>query len=283
MIVFRKAKALYDHFFQPLTEGHYRAEPTPLWRLFMPSKKTQQIPDVPHLNMGTKMLDTSKMIGKRFMWGAIYALLAVKTVTLAAAALAVAGGGLFGLEYYRSRKAGKEVITEVNFAGQTVEGSRASLCRLYQAQIRIMNLTTHFKRASLESTRDTIQRIVDRGRYGARRDAYEFSEPGIKLVGDIDGLMTPLRNVSVEAAPKSKLSDMSLKPDWTGAAFREDEVLARLSALYDVLPDHMLDRLNEMTAERQARAIKKPVAVVIDGPEAETAPKKAPVMKIAAA
>ena len=71
----------------------------------------------------------AKMIGKRFMWGAIYALLAIKTVTLAAIGMAVAGVGLFGLEYYRSRKAGKEVITEVNFAGQTVEGSRASLCR----------------------------------------------------------------------------------------------------------------------------------------------------------
>lgn len=269
MMIFRKLKSLYDHFFQTLTEGHYRAEPRPLWAIFRPAKK-KELPETPQLTMGTKMIDTSTMIGQRFMWASIYAILSIKTLATTAFALAGAGIALFGLEYYRSRKAAQETITEVNFAGQKVEGTRRDLCRLYQAQIKIMNLTSAFKQASLESTRDTINAIIDsvaeerkrvqvldKGRYGARAARYEFSEPGIKLVGDDDGLMTPLRNVPAET---SKLSDMSLKPSFDRAApYNEEEVVRRLVALHEALPGHMVERIEREVVQRRALNLPPPV------------------------
>lgn len=282
MYIVKKLKALSDHFFQTLTEGHYRAEPRPFWALLKPAKK-KELPETPELTVGSKMWGTSTTVGKRFLWASVYAILSMKTMLTTAVGLAGVAAGLFGLEYYRAKQASRETITEVNFAGQKVEGTRADLCRLYQAQIKIMNLTTSFKLASLESTYDTIQniidsvaeerkrvKIIDKGRYGARASRYEFSEPGIKLVGDDDGLMTPLRNLP---ANTTQLSDMSLKPSFDKAApYDEQAIVDRLAALHEALPPHITTRIEEqLAARREMLAVKAAVEEI--APVAPPPPK----------
>lgn len=258
MLLFKQIGKAYETFYNTLAEGHYRAEPLTIWTLIQPQKR--KMPGTSPVEVGTRMLDTSGTVGKRFMWASIFAALSIQTLTTTAIGLAVAGSGLLALEYRRSKASGRETITEVNFAGQTVTGTRADLYHLHRAQEQIMNLTGSFKQASMESTTDTINRIMetvkeqrarvtvlDGGRFGAKTGAYEFSEPAIKLVEDDNGI-----KISRPAA--STFSNDNLKPGFNAAAqLNEREIIDRLLALHDALPPHLASEVEKrMAAARNA-------------------------------
>ncbi len=259
--LFKKIGAAYEDFYSTLAEGHYRAEPLTVWTLIKPPPK-QKMPGTSPVEVGTRMIDTSQMVGKRFMWASIFAALSIQTLTTTAIGLGVAGASLLALEYKRSRTAGRETITEVNFAGQTVTGTRADLYRMHRAQEMIMNLNGSFKQASMESTTDTINRIIDSvkeqrarikvvegGRFGAKTGVYEFSEPAIKLVADDDGV-----KVSRPVIHAPAFVNDNLKSSFDRAAqISEQEVVERMIALHEALPPHLASEVEKrMAAIRNA-------------------------------
>jgi hypothetical protein len=245
--VFKRLKQAYDHFYQTLEEGHYRAEPMSIWSNWFKPSGSKKLPETPQVAIGTGMLGTAEKLGNRFFWASIFAVLSIKSLMTTGIALAVAGAGFFGIEYYRCRKSAEDTITEVNFAGQTVQGKRRDLCRLFKAQAKLMNLTSAFKQASMASTADTIKEILDsvkeersrvavleRGRYSAKASVYDFSEPEIKLVNE------------PEQAPPAA-ADAGLRAAWENK--REDEVVEKIIALERALPPHVIEKLRQKRIE----------------------------------
>lgn len=254
----------YDSFMQTIAEGNYRAQPTSVWSLLLGRNKSN-IPDTVEVAMGATMLDTGRSFGTRLLWASAVALLSMTAMAWVAAGLAVVGTGLFVAEYMQSRRAREQVITEVNFAGQRVEGKRKDLCRLHQAQSRIINLGNTFLPASTESTSDTVNRIMDSvaevakrvkvldgGKYGAGTANYEFSEPGLKLVND-----HLLMHRAAEATA-SNISTLSLKPAFDAKRANNDEIADRFLALEQSLPREVMEKVEE---RRAAKAVPlKPAA-----------------------
>lgn len=246
-----KIRRPVEKFQQTVLEANYNAQPRTLWSLISGEKR--DLPDTTPLAVGNRMIDTSQTVGKRFLWAAAFAALSTKTLMMAAIVLGVTGGAMFALEYYRARRDSEDIITEVNFAGQKVEGKRADLCRLYQAQMKIMNLGSSFKQASLESTSDTIQkileqvagerkrvRILDAGPYGAYKDAYDFSRPQVALV-DHDG---GERNRISRNPPPRLIHDIKpLRQSFARKHARADEIVEKLDALHKSLPVHLRRRV----------------------------------------
>jgi hypothetical protein len=257
----------YDDFHMRIAEGNYRVKPKSLWTLITGQGSKPEI-DVVATKFGGAMMDTGRSFGKRMMWASAIALVSMQAMVWVAGGIALAGAGLFFLEYMQSRRAGREIIREVNFAGQEVEGTRADLYHLHNAQEKIMNLGGTFAQASMESTSETIERIinsvadnaarvkvVDAGRYNAGCDGYEFSEPGIKLVKN-----RPTAPVIFHAtATTHALADMSVKSSFdAAAAYTPEEVARRFLALEEALPPDAMAKVNEVRAQKaktpQARA-----------------------------
>lgn len=203
------------------------------------------------------MISTSRSFGKRMMWASAVALLSMNFLAWAALGLGAIGASFIALEYIQCRRHRGDVINEINFAGQHVEGKRSDLCRLHMAQVRIMNLASAFKPASLESTSDTVQEIIDSvaaerkrvkilavGRYDADSEAYDFSEPGIKLVNDKKNPAHATRS-AVSSVP-------SLKSAWDGRRYTEDEVIEHLARLEQALPPAMQEKLKQRLARQAA-------------------------------
>lgn len=238
----------FDHFQQTLTEANYNAAPRSLWSMIQGHKR--ETPETTPLVVGEGMIGTSKKVGNRYLWAAVFAALSTKTLLAAAVVLATAGTAIVGLEYWRARKDRLDVITEVNFAGQKVQGSRADLCRLHMAQVRIMNLGSTFQRASLESTTDTIARLMESvaeekkrvkvlepGPFGAMSCTYDFSRPEISLVNKWErGTQASAPDApSAVNFPKAG-SFRNLRESWKNKRDREEEILDRLVALQKSLP-----------------------------------------------
>ncbi|MEZ0225020.1 MAG: hypothetical protein ACAH83_10735 [Alphaproteobacteria bacterium] len=255
----QKLRQVYDGIQQTLVEGNYHAQPESIWtKLF--GKKQDTLPETTEIAVGATMISTSRSFGKRMMWASAVALLSMNFLAWAALGLGAIGAGLIALEYIQCRKHRSDVITEINFAGQHVRGKRSDLCRLHMAQVRIMNLASAFKPASLESTSDTVQEIIDSvaaerkrvhildvGRYNADDKSYDFSEPGIKLVNDKNNPAHAARGtirVVPAAAP-------SLKAAWDGKFATEEEVVERLATLEQALPPHLQEKL----AQRRAKPV----------------------------
>lgn len=180
-----------------------------------------------------------------------------------AGGLALAGAAMFYLEYAQSRRARNEVITEVNFAGQRVEGTRADLYHLHHAQEQIMNLSSVFKQASLETTSDTIHhimesvkeraarvRVLETGRYNAGTEKYEFSEPAIKLVKD-----GPHIRHDTGPAP---LAGLSARPAFNSAQEQAEDVARHIIALENALPPEVLEKVAAARAAQMQQLPKAP-------------------------
>lgn len=254
----------FDLYERTLQEANYNAKPRSLWSLIRGKKR--ELPETTQIEVGEKMVDTSRTIGKRFMWAAIFAALSMKMLVVLAVGLAAAGIGLFALGYHRAKKDRLDVITEVNMAGQKVEGTRADLCRLHMAQVKIMNLASSFKQASHESTTDTIAnamraveaerrrvRILDPGPYGALNNAYDFSRPLISLVNieerEAERLARERALQAERAAAEIRAKDEAefplagdfgrLRDSWRAKREREEQILDQLVALQRSLPPRL--------------------------------------------
>lgn len=249
----------YDNFHMRIAEGNYRIQPKSLWTLITGQGSKPEV-DVAVTKVGGAMMDTGRSFGKRMMWASAIALVSMQAMVWVAGGIALAGAGLFVLEYMQSRRAGRETIREVNFAGQQVEGTRADLYHLHNAQEKIMNLGGTFAQASMESTSETIERIiasvsenasrvkvVEPGRYNAGCERYEFSEPGIKLVKDRPAAPA----IFHAAATTHALADMSVKNSFdAAAAYTPEEVARRFLALEEALPADAMAKVNEARAQK---------------------------------
>jgi hypothetical protein len=251
----QKLRQAYENFEQTLTEGNYRSGPRSVWaRVF---GTNEELPETTEIAVGATMLGTSRTWGTRLVWAGAVAWLSVHFLAWAAVGVGLLGAGVLANEYVHCRRARNDVITEVNFAGQKVEGKRSDLCRLHMAQVRIMNLANAFRPASAETTHETVQQImdsvkaesrrvkvIDAGRYDADKNAYDFSEPGIKLVNDRNNPDHDAR-AKVAAVP-------SLKEAWESRRLTEDEVVDHLAALERALPPTLQEKLAKKRAAPQA-------------------------------
>lgn len=257
----------YDNFHLRIAEGNYRIQPKSLWTLITGQGSKPEI-DVAVTKVGGAMMDTGRSFGKRMMWASAIALVSMQAMVWVAGGIALAGAGLFVLEYMQSRRAGREVIREVNFAGQQIEGTRADLYHLHNAQEKIMNLGGTFAQASMESTSETIERIInsvsdnasrvkviDPGRYNAGCEGYEFSEPGIKLVKDRPAPPAIFHAQTTSAATTHALADMSVKSTFdAAAAYTPEEVAKRFLALEEALPADAMAKVSEARAQKARTA-----------------------------
>ncbi len=253
----QKLRQIYEDVEQTLVEGSYRSSPHSFWSRIIGKK--DDLPDTTELAVGTSMVDMSRVWGVRILWTAAVAALSTCVMVWAAAAIGIVGAGMLIAEYEHARRARKDIITEVNFAGQRVQGMRADLCRLHIAQVRIMNLANAFRPASEETTHDTVQeiidsvkgeskrvKIVDPGRYDADRNAYDFSEPGIKLVND--------KNNPHHIAHTIAAATPGLKDAWDNKRMTADEVVDHLAQLENALPPELQERLAKKRAQAQVSA-----------------------------
>lgn len=260
----------YDNFHQTIAEGNYHIKPKSLWTLITGQGREADL-SAPTTFAAAAMLDTGRSFGKRMMWASAIALFSMNAMVWAVGGLALAGVAMFVLEYSQSRRARNETITEVNFAGQTVEGSRADLYHLHQAQEQIMNLSSAFKQASMDSTNDTIHRIMDSvaerskrvkvlqsGRYEAGTLCYEFSEPAIKLVK-----ARPASRQYVVLNDDGDKDAIDAKP---AAAVDADEIARRFLALEEALPSDALAKVEAARRERQSAPAPVPVPVPMPAP-----------------
>lgn len=259
-----KMRNAYDSFHLTIAEGNYHVRPRSLWTLLTGKSREPEL-SAPTTFVGHAMFDTGRNFGKRMMWASAIALISMQALGWVALGLAVAGGAMFYLEYAQSKRAREETVTEVNFAGQTVQGTRADLYHLHNAQEQIMSLSDVFKRASMDSTSDTIRQIMeivadratrvkvlDGGRYNAGTGRYEFSEPAIKLVKD-----RPQPRQFVVLGDEGELAALSAKPGFDAAAPKKTRILI----LEEELPPEIIARIEQARAAQTAPAMKPPAAL----------------------
>ena len=208
-----------DKFNQVVTEGNYRMPPMTWGRLITGIKPSLQLPATSEVAVGTTMIDTSKMLGEKFLWAFAVAALTVSALKWAAIGFGVVGVGVYTAEYIRAKKSRGDVMKEINFAGQRVEGTRADLYRLHNAQLRIMNISDSLGTSTSMTTAEAIAKVLetvkderarvkvlDQGRYKASETVYGFTEPDFRLLVD----ETP----EFEDKSAIKIDGLSLKPAW---------------------------------------------------------------------
>jgi hypothetical protein len=194
---FSRIQTAVDSFQQILIEGNYHSDIKTLSKLFGFEKKVPILKDKiqpANLKIGNSLVNTLQTVGTRLIWLSLFAALAVDKILFLAIGAATIGAGLIALDYAKCRKSREEIITEVNFAGQTVTGKRGALCRLHQAQSKIINLIDHFALAAMDSRSETIKKIIaeveqdiasvtvlDSGAYKASTVRYDFVKPQYRM------------------------------------------------------------------------------------------------------
>lgn len=259
----QKNVGMIDKYVRLLEEGYYQTEQTSFLGKMLGKKKAKNDPFSPPVLLGSKAIDgalsgVAAGMGK-YAWLALGAYLTFNGYILAAAALLASGVGFVANEVRKAKIAREEIITEENFAGQTVQGARKDLYHLHIAQAKILELPRHFKRASIQSVSETLKiivnevehlrnkvKIVDVGPHGASATTYSFSKESYKLVDDFSLNPVPHKN--------STLTGLDLKKSWDEMTAANRELLINtLAALQQVLPDEVQE---EVTA-RAARMTRK--------------------------
>lgn len=247
-----------DNFNQVITEGNYRMPPMTWGRLITGIKPQLQLPATSEVAVGTTMIDTGKMLGEKFMWAFAVAALTVSALKWAAIGFGVVGAAVYTAEYWRAKKSRNDEITEINFAGQKVKGTRADLYRLHIAQLRIMNIQDHLG-ASTSTTAEAVctvletvknerarVQVLDGGRYKASENAYAFTEPDFRLlVDDLPEFETkkPEVNDNEPVAEPGAINKISLRDGWDSKRVSADEIVERLAALQEALPPDVQEKL----------------------------------------
>lgn len=260
--MFERLKRTVDKFNQTLVEGSYRLQPLTFLNLIRGLKP--ELPATSEVAVGTTMIDTSKSWGGKFLWGSAIALLSMKTLMWAAIGLGVTGVGVYTMEYFRAKNARDDVLTEINFAGQRVQGKRSDLYRLHRAQLLIMNISSSLEGNQATTTADAIRRILDTvkderarvevmdsGRYGAGATAYAFSEPGFRLLQNDGEEIDAVPEVTATAAAPANghsLNAHALRHAWDNKRVTPDEFVERLAALQEALPPDIAEKLQQRLA-----------------------------------
>jgi hypothetical protein len=275
--MFRWLRKKIDNFNEVVTEGNYRLPPKSWGELITGIKPKLQLPATSEVAIGTTMIDTSKNLGERFFWGfGVAALGGLVALKWAALIFGTVGIGVYTLEYFQAKKSRNDVITEINYAGQKVKGTRADLYRLHRAQNMIMNITgnlgdstmidaTHKVLESVKAERGRVE-VLEGGRYKASKDAYSFTEPDFRLL--VDDLP------EFEDKSAIKIDGISLRKGWDGKAATPDDIINHLAALEESLPPEMREKLNQRLKREQPAAVK---------PAVEAPVVKPPVVEVPAA
>ncbi|GEM_PF-3121956 len=234
----RPIRSLYrgfKHFERVLTEGNYRYDKkSALGELL--NSKMPDLPDTLPAVAAGRMVKIMQTVGEKMGWVFVLTLAAQNTmVWWGFGAMCVIGSGMMVREYTRARNRMNDTMREINVAGQTVEGVRKDLCRLYNAQARIFKIADHLKDASMGTTKEAIDeivasvadeskriRVLEGGRYGAGADHYEFSEIRIKLVND-DDTTVPSRDMEKEMG--------TLRQAWADRASNDNKLEDRIRQL----------------------------------------------------
>lgn len=254
-----------DNFNQVITEGNYRMPPMTWGRLITGIKPQLQLPATSEVAIGTTMIDTGKMLGEKFMWAFAVAALTVSTLKWAAIGFGVVGVAVYTGEYFRAKKSRNDEITEINFAGQKVKGTRADLYRLHMAQLRIMNIQDHLG-ASANTAADAIcgvletvknerarVQVLDGGRYKASEAAYAFTEPDFRLLVDDLPEFEPKKPEANDNAPVAEpgaINKISLRDGWDSKRVSADEIVERLAALEEALPPDVQEKLAQRLSRK---------------------------------
>jgi hypothetical protein len=256
-----------DQYNQVLEEGTYRAKPMTLMSLVRGLQPDLRLPETTEAAFGTQIIEQGKSLGSKFLWGSALLLASMGALMWGALALGTAGIAIYALEYRHAKRARENLIAEINFAGQRVQGRRADLCQLHRAQLRIMNISSSLDASSAATTNDAVNailesvkdarsrvKILDGGRLGAGKEAYGFSEPDFHLFGQ------------AEPQPVQLPEPGSLRAAWAGKKLTPDEVVDSIVALHEALPSDLARRVNERL---QARPVNADVAA----PAAEKIPE----------
>ena len=260
-----------ERFNRVVTEGNYRMPPMTWGRLIRGLKPQLQLPATSEVAVGTSMIDTGKMLGERFLWAFSIAALGAVALKWAAIGFGLAGVGVYTLEYFRAKKSREDVINEINFAGQRVQGTRADLYRLHHAQLRIMNISNSMN-AESSSTADAIDaildsvkeertrvQVLDEGRHNAGMAGYGFTEPDFRLMHTQTAeekkkkprkpRAKPAAKTEVKVEPvaveKPALESLDLKAAWDSKRMTSDDFVERLAELQEALPAEMQEKLKQ--------------------------------------
>ena len=267
--MFDWARRSVDNFNQVITEGNYRMPPMTWGRLITGIKPQLQLPATSEVAVGTTMIDTGKMLGEKFMWAFAVAALTVSALKWAAIGFGVVGVAVYTGEYWRAKKSRNDEITEINFAGQKVKGTRADLYRLHMAQLRIMNISDHLASTNgtaadaicqiLETVKNERARVkvMEGGRYKASEAAYAFTEPDFRLLVDDLPEFEPKKEATNDNQTQpGGLNGISLREGWDSKRVSADEIVERLAALEEALPADVKQKLDA----RLGRAPQAPAA-----------------------
>lgn len=262
-----------ERFNQVVTEGNYRMPPMTWGRLIRGLKPQLQLPATAEAAIGTSMIDTGKMLGERFLWAFTITALGAVALKWAALGFGIAGIGVYTLEYFRAKKSREDVISEINPAGQRVQGTRADLCRLRHAQLRIMNITDTMSADStttadaIDSILDSVKeerkrvQVLDEGPHRAGASAYAFTEPDFRIMhiqGAGDRPKKPRKpKVKVEPGtgtetgqkPAQPLDGLDLKSAWDGKRMTAGDFVEQLAQLQEALPAGMQEQLRQRLAQ----------------------------------
>lgn len=269
----------YAHFNEVLLDGHYGSDNPSIWSFLT---KDSNKPSSTPVKAGTTLFSmSSQTISQRYILPSLVALLSVQLQIAAVVTVVGAVGGLFAFEYLRCKKLRRDIITEVNVAGQTVRGTRGDLARLHRAQANILDLATSFRPASIENTSDTISdlmesveaerrrvQVLQGGHWQAGLDQYHFSR---QLLGLVELENENNGTVQMHPAEKIALPDQGMLTAAFAKPKTPQDVVDHMLALESALPDSLRQQFRARLMQQQAPANANAAAAAA-GP----APKAAP-------
>jgi hypothetical protein len=190
--LFGKLRGVFTNIRETLEDGRYGTAPQSFWT-DAATKAKDKLPGITKAGVAKYLPLLSRLPGARVLVTAAVAAVTLQSVVWGALALAGTVLSFGTLEYLRCRRARENIISEENFAGQTVRGRRGDLHRLHKAQQKIVTLATAFNAAAapsageeisavIEQTRAARSRVVviDNGKVTPQTGLYEFFDPRAK-------------------------------------------------------------------------------------------------------
>lgn len=189
--MFSSLREIYRNYRETLEDGRYGAAQSGFWS-HMFGKAKDQLPDAKS-TIAKHLPLLTKLSGFKMLWTAAIATVSLTNVIWGGLALVGSALSFGAIEYFRCKRAREQLMTEENFAGQTVRGRRGDLSRLHKAQQKIVTLASTFNNAAspeanaeiaavIDSVKDARSRIlvINDGPVIENSGRYEFFQPHVK-------------------------------------------------------------------------------------------------------